>query len=242
MRRGRRLQERGVVEFVDPGLDVLPLVREADIGVLMSNEAQHREGCSNAIMEYMSCALPVVCSAGGGNPELVLDAVTGYVVPRGDPARPGAPWPHLVDHPEIAQRSGRGRAAEDPGGLQRPTCSCEHGTSLLGGAFVKICLVDYRYFVSSGPERYMFAVKTLLEARGHEVIPFSVRYRQNDPSPWERYFVPPIAGDDEIVVPAALVVGLGGPPRAWRGRSTRERSTTRCRESCATHGPTWRTS
>ena len=49
---------------------------------------------------------------------------------------------------------------------------------------MKICLVNYRYFVSSGPERYMFAVKTLLEARGHEVIPFSIRYRQNDPSPW----------------------------------------------------------
>ena len=64
---------------------------------------------------------------------------------------------------------------------------------------MKICLVNYRYFVSSGPERYMFAVKARLEARGHEVVPFSVRYRQNEPSPWERYFVPPIAGDDQIM-------------------------------------------
>ena len=64
---------------------------------------------------------------------------------------------------------------------------------------MKICLVNYRYFVSSGPERYLFAVKRLLEARGHEVVPFSVRYRQNEASPWERYFVPPIAGDDEIM-------------------------------------------
>ena len=64
---------------------------------------------------------------------------------------------------------------------------------------MKICVVNYRYFVSSGPERYMFAVKALLEARGHEVVPFSVRYRQNEPSPWERYFVPPIAGDDQIL-------------------------------------------
>ena len=64
---------------------------------------------------------------------------------------------------------------------------------------MKICLVNYRYFASGGPERYMFAVKRLLEARGHEVIPFSVRYRRNEPSPWERYFVPPISGDDEIV-------------------------------------------
>ena len=59
-------------------------VREADVGVLMSNEAQHREGCSNAIMEYMACRLPVVCSPGGGNPELVLEGETGFLVPAGD--------------------------------------------------------------------------------------------------------------------------------------------------------------
>jgi len=110
------LQERGVVEFVDPGLDVLPLVREAGIGVLLANEARNREGCSNAIMEYMSCALPVVCSAGGGNPELVLDAVTGYVVPPGDPVALGDALAYLVDHPEIARRlgdAGRRRILED---------------------------------------------------------------------------------------------------------------------------------
>jgi len=63
---------------------------------------------------------------------------------------------------------------------------------------VKICLINYRYFVSSGPERYLFGVKELLEARGHEVIPFSVRYSRNEPTPWADYFVPPIAGEDEV--------------------------------------------
>jgi glycosyltransferase involved in cell wall biosynthesis len=63
---------------------------------------------------------------------------------------------------------------------------------------VKISLVHYRYFVSSGPERYMFSLTDLLEKLGHEVVPFSVRYRQNEPTPWARHFVPPIAGDDEI--------------------------------------------
>ncbi len=78
------LVARDVVAFVNPGLEVLPLVREADAGVLMSNEAQHREGCSNAIMEYMACRLPVVCSSGGGNPELVLHGETGFLVRGGD--------------------------------------------------------------------------------------------------------------------------------------------------------------
>ena len=64
---------------------------------------------------------------------------------------------------------------------------------------MRICLVNYRYFVSSGPERYLFSVKRLLEERGHEIVPFSVRYRRNEPSPWQDYFVPPIAGDDEVM-------------------------------------------
>ena len=75
---------RGVVEFVDPGLEVLPFLRDADVGVLMSAEQLHREGCSNAIMEYMASGLPVVCSRGGGNPELVADGVTGHLVTAGD--------------------------------------------------------------------------------------------------------------------------------------------------------------
>ena len=64
---------------------------------------------------------------------------------------------------------------------------------------MRICLVNHRYFVSGGPERYLFSVKSLLEARGHEVVPFSIRYRDNEPSPWEGYFAPPIARDDEVL-------------------------------------------
>jgi len=110
------LRERGVVTFVDPGLEVLPLVRQADAGVLMSNEAQHREGCSNAIMEYMSCGLPVVCSSGGGNPELVLEGETGYLVPSGDSRALADALAFLAAHPEIAHRlgeAGRRRIHED---------------------------------------------------------------------------------------------------------------------------------
>ena len=63
---------------------------------------------------------------------------------------------------------------------------------------MKILSVNYRYFVSGGPEKYMFAVSELLEREGHEVVPFSVRYPQNRPTPWSSYFVDPIAGDQEV--------------------------------------------
>ena len=109
------LVARDVVAFVDPGLEVLPLVREADVGVLMSNEAQHTEGCSNAIMEYMACRLPVVCSAGGGNPELVLDGETGLLVPAGAAAALVARLRELAADRALARRlgdAGRARIAE----------------------------------------------------------------------------------------------------------------------------------
>ena len=40
---------------------------------------------------------------------------------------------------------------------------------------MKIILVNYRYFISGGPERYYFNIKEILEKNGHEVIPFSVK-------------------------------------------------------------------
>lgn len=78
------LVARRVVEFAQAGLEVLPLVMAADVGVLMTNDEVHAEGCSNSIMEYMACGLPVVCSDSGGNKELVMDGVSGYVVAPGD--------------------------------------------------------------------------------------------------------------------------------------------------------------
>ena len=78
------LVDAGVVVFPSPGLEILDLVRQADVGVLMTNPALAREGLSNSIMEYMALGLPVVCGNGGGNPELVQDGVTGLIIPPAD--------------------------------------------------------------------------------------------------------------------------------------------------------------
>jgi len=110
------LLEREVVRFVDPGLEVLPFVRGADVGVLMADARHNHEGCSNAIMEYMSVGLPVVCSADGGNPELVLDGATGYLVPPGDAAALAGALVRLADDPGEARRlgeAGRRRIIEE---------------------------------------------------------------------------------------------------------------------------------
>jgi glycosyltransferase involved in cell wall biosynthesis len=85
-REARDLVEAGTVVFPEPGLEVLELVRDADVGVLMTDPAIAFEGLSNSIMEYMALGLPVVCGDGGGNPELVEHGTTGFIIPPGDPA------------------------------------------------------------------------------------------------------------------------------------------------------------
>lgn len=53
---------------------------------------------------------------------------------------------------------------------------------------MKIVLANYRYYVSGGPEIYLFNVKRLLEEAGHTVVPYSVRSPLNEETSYARYF------------------------------------------------------
>ena len=61
---------------------------------------------------------------------------------------------------------------------------------------MKILLVNYRYFISGGPEKYMFNIKKMLEENGHEVIPFSIHSNKNVNTEYSKYFVEPIGSRD----------------------------------------------
>lgn len=61
---------------------------------------------------------------------------------------------------------------------------------------MKIVLVNYRYFISGGPERYYFNIKEVLENHGHEVIPFSIKNSRNLKNNYEQYFLDIV--DDEV--------------------------------------------
>jgi len=61
--------------------DVPSLMRAMDMFVLPSIA----EGISNTILEAMASGLPVVATRVGGNPELVVEGKTGYLVPPSDP-------------------------------------------------------------------------------------------------------------------------------------------------------------
>ena len=60
---------------------------------------------------------------------------------------------------------------------------------------MKIALVNYRYFISGGPERYYFNIKEILEQKGHTVIPFSIKGSKNIDSEYSDYFLESV--DDE---------------------------------------------
>ncbi len=64
---------------------------------------------------------------------------------------------------------------------------------------MNILLTNYRYFVSGGPERYLFNVKELLEEKGHKVIPFSVKHPKNEPTEYSDFFLSPLSEDEESV-------------------------------------------
>ena len=63
---------------------------------------------------------------------------------------------------------------------------------------MKVLIANHRYFVSSGPERYMFNIASRLEKAGHRVIPFSVSYSQNEPTPFSEFFVPSLGKADQV--------------------------------------------
>ncbi|TVO73591.1 TIGR03088 family PEP-CTERM/XrtA system glycosyltransferase [Sedimenticola selenatireducens] len=78
-----RLTTAGYADLVwAPGArdDVSNLMQSLDIFVLPSLA----EGISNTLLEAMSCGLPVIATAVGGNPELVEDGKTGTLVPAGN--------------------------------------------------------------------------------------------------------------------------------------------------------------
>lgn len=107
IRNAEDLIEKGIVSFVDAGLEVFPYLQDADAGVLMTNPELLAEGCSNTILEYMVSGLPVVCSDSGGNREVVVEGETGFIVPPLDARALADRLIWLRQRPEAAVEMGR---------------------------------------------------------------------------------------------------------------------------------------
>lgn len=90
------------VVFTGVRADVPHLLAMLDLVVLPS----HTEGLSNALLESMAMARPVIATAVGGNVDVVRDGVTGLLVPPRDPAALAAAMMRLLSDPAEARRLG----------------------------------------------------------------------------------------------------------------------------------------
>lgn len=61
---------------------------------------------------------------------------------------------------------------------------------------MKIVILNYAYHITGGPERYLFNIKAMLEAKGHVVIPYSVQSPKNVESPYEAEFLPQVGNGE----------------------------------------------
>jgi sugar transferase (PEP-CTERM/EpsH1 system associated) len=96
-----------LVWFAGKRNDVANLLNIMDCFVLPSRA----EGISNTILESMSCSLPVIATAVGGNVELVEDATTGYLVPAEQPESMAEAMANYIVDSKLRQRHGEaGRA------------------------------------------------------------------------------------------------------------------------------------
>jgi len=91
------------VHFMGYRSDTCFLMKSLDLFVLPS----FNEGMSNTILEAMATGLPVIASDVGGNPELVENGVSGFLV---DPRNPGRMAEKIMDYiqnPEKAMDHGK---------------------------------------------------------------------------------------------------------------------------------------
>ncbi|MBN1217145.1 MAG: glycosyltransferase [Candidatus Lokiarchaeota archaeon] len=92
--------------FLGQCFDVKCLLNNFDIGVLLNNTIGHAEGLSNAIMEYMLAGLPVVATNAGGNPEIINDGATGFLVSPFDDKIVADKIIYLLQNQEEAKKMG----------------------------------------------------------------------------------------------------------------------------------------
>jgi sugar transferase (PEP-CTERM/EpsH1 system associated) len=83
--------------------DIADIMRNLDIFVLPSKA----EGISNTILEAMATGLPVVATNVGGNPELIVDKMTGRLVPKEDELAMAEALIGYVKNPDMIKQHGQ---------------------------------------------------------------------------------------------------------------------------------------
>src|SRR5262249_50500150 len=91
--------------------DILAFLASLDVAVLSS----HAEGMSNAVLEYMAAARPIVATAVGATPEVIENGGCGLLRPPGNAEAMADGIGRVLSAPVLARRLGeaaRRRAVE----------------------------------------------------------------------------------------------------------------------------------
>jgi glycosyltransferase involved in cell wall biosynthesis len=99
-RRDEHLRDR----VIFPGL--VPNVRDYISAMDVACLASRSEGFSNAILEKMAIGKPVIATDVGGNRELVLDGVSGFLVPPSNPEKMAQSILRLFDDSALRRQMG----------------------------------------------------------------------------------------------------------------------------------------
>jgi glycosyltransferase involved in cell wall biosynthesis len=95
------------IRFLGFRLDIPELLQALDVFVLSSLS----EGLSLTLLEAEAVGLPIVATRVGGNPEVVRDGDTGFLVPSGEEEPLASALARLLQDPSLRTRLGeRGRA------------------------------------------------------------------------------------------------------------------------------------
>lgn len=86
--------------------DVESYINIFDVGILCTNNRLGQEGISNSIMEYMALGKPVIATEGGGTNEIVIDGVTGFLVPPYNSKVLANKIIYLINNPELRNSFG----------------------------------------------------------------------------------------------------------------------------------------
>jgi glycosyltransferase involved in cell wall biosynthesis len=97
-RSAHEMRISSLIQYLGRQDDVAPFLAAGDISIV----ASHEEGFSNVILESMAAGLPVVATRVGGNPEAVVDGVTGWIVEPRDPEAMAHRITDLLRNPQKA--------------------------------------------------------------------------------------------------------------------------------------------
>ena len=91
------------VRFLGHRTDISRMLRAVDLFVLPSLN----EGISNTVLEAMASGVPVIATDVGGNSELIVDDVTGSLIPAGDDRALADAIRRLLSNDQVRKEQGR---------------------------------------------------------------------------------------------------------------------------------------